>query len=327
MLDVRRISVRIRSATYQAEGINSYEFEPAGEDRLPPFEPGSHIDVFLPGNIVRQYSLCNDAADDNRYVIGVQREEAGRGGSRLLFECARPGAILQISEPRNHFSLSKTSPSHLFLAGGIGITPMMSMIRTLGREKKPFELHYCTRSPEKTAFRRELAAIRPAGCVHFHHDNGNPAEGLDIASLLAEPRADTALYYCGPPGFMAAIRAACEGWPPENVHFEYFEAPAADPAAGGGSSPGGEPRDFTVKLAGTGQEFLVPVGRTIVEVLRENGIDIPTSCEAGVCRTCLTRYLSGTPEHHDYILEDEERGEYVLPCCARSLSDVLVLDL
>lgn len=328
-----RRRVRVRSITYQGGYINAYEVvDPEGHD-LPPFTAGAYIDLFFRDGRVRQYSLCNDPSERHRYVFAVQREDQGRGGSIAIFRKLHVGRILTISEPRNNFPLVEDAERHLLLAGGVGATPMMAMIHRLRAIGADFTMHYCTRSPEKTPFRDDLAELVAAGLVTIHHDGGIPRNGLDMAALLESYRPGTHLYYCGPTGFMRAAEAASAQWPKEAVHFEYFTVPPADaaPAVAPGAV-GDQPEDaigvgFQVKIASTGAVYDVPSDKSIVDVLRDHGFDIETSCEAGLCGTCRTRYLDGEPEHGDYILDDEEQAEYVMICSARSRTPLLVLDL
>jgi vanillate O-demethylase ferredoxin subunit len=316
------LQLRVRSITYEAQGINSFELvHPTGE-ALPSFTAGAHIDVHVPGGYVRNYSLCNSESERHRYLIGVLHVLDGRGGSRAMHEKVRPGDTILVSEPRNQFSLSETAERHLLIAGGIGITPLLAMLETLKARRAAFEFHYCTRSPERTAFMDRLEAMRPHGSVSIHHDHGNPALGLDVEALLQNHTPGTHLYFCGPAGFMEAARRGSAHWPQESVHFEYFVVPSAAP------SPGGAAREnFKVRLAIAGCELDVPAGRSILEVLRAAGIECESSCEAGICGTCRTRYLDGEPEHNDMVLTGHERNDFVMICCARSRSEVLTLDL
>jgi len=216
--------LRIRSITYLAERINGYELvDPNGHD-LPPFEAGAHISVRLGEELVRDFSLWNDPAERWRYCIAVLRE--GRASSRLHEE-VRVGDVVEGSIPRNNFPLAAGAKRHLLIAGGIGITPIMAMIAELRHRRAEFRLHYCTRSPEETAFLDDLAILAAQGRVRFHHDGGDPANGLDIAATLRECRPGTHLYYCGPAGMMAAAAAASAHWPAGTVHFEFFAGPNA----------------------------------------------------------------------------------------------------
>jgi len=216
--------LRIRSITYLAERINGYELvDPNGHD-LPPFKAGAHISVRLGEELVRDFSLWNDPAERRRYCIAVLRE--GRASSQLHEE-VRVGDVVEGSIPCNNFPLAAGAKRHLLIAGGIGITPIMAMIAELRHRRAEFRLHYCTRSPEETAFLDDLAILAAQGRVRFHHDGGDPANGLDIAATLRECRPGTHLYYCGPAGMMAAAAAASAHWPAGTVHFEFFAGPNA----------------------------------------------------------------------------------------------------
>ena len=312
------MQLRIRSITYLAEAITAYELVDLRGRDLPRFAAGAHIDVRT-GGFLRQYSLSNDPAERRRYCIAVLREDAGRGASQHLHERVRVADLVEVSLPRNNFPLDPAAQRHLLIAGGIGIAPIMAMIAELRRRHAEFEVHYCTRSPERTAFRSELAPLAADGRLHFHHDGGDPVQGLDIAAALRDPRPGTHLYYCGPPSMMAAAAQASHGWPTETVHFEYFTT-STEPTAD-------EDRPFRVRLARSGGEYEVRAGETIVGVLRRHGIAVRTSCELGYCGTCMTPYLAGEPDHRDQVFVENGRGRYVLICCSRSKSPVLELDL
>ncbi|HEY1430372.1 MAG TPA: ferredoxin reductase [Stellaceae bacterium] len=216
--------LRIRSITYLATRINGYELvDPDGQD-LPPFTAGAHISVQLAEEIVRDFSLWNDPAERTRYCIAVLREGPG---SQRLHDDVRVGNLVAVSMPRNNFPLAAEAARHLLIAGGIGITPIMAMIAELRHRRAEFHLHYCTRSPEETAFLDDLAVLTAQGRVEFHHDGGDPAKGLDLAATLREPRPGTHLYYCGPAGMMAAAAKASAHWPAGTVHFEFFAGPNA----------------------------------------------------------------------------------------------------
>ena len=220
------MQLRIRLICYLAEDINGYELvDPNGHD-LPRFSAGSHIGVRLGEQVWRDYSLWNDPAERRRYCIAVLREGPG---SSQLHDCARVGELVEGSMPRNNFPLAEAAERHLMIAGGIGITPIMAMIAELRRRRAEFRLHYCTRSPEETAFLEDLAILAAQGYVQLHHDGGDPAKGLDLATTLRECRPGTHLYYCGPAGMMAAAAVASAHWPAGSVHCEYFAGPKAVP--------------------------------------------------------------------------------------------------
>jgi vanillate O-demethylase ferredoxin subunit len=316
-----RFPVLVTRVTREAEGILSFEFrDPEGRD-LPPFTAGAHLEIQISDGIIRSYSLCNDPAERHRYVVAVLKEESGRGGSRAMHEMIGEGARLLVLPPRNHFPLAgREARRHLLVAGGIGVTPMIAMIAELENRGAQWSMHYCTRSPERTAFLDQLQPFVEAGKVFLHHDGGDPAKGLDLKAALSEFGVGTHLYYCGPPGFMAACAQCLEPWPPHAVHREYFASPAAEQ-----DTATREP--FQVKLNSTGEILDVPADRSIADVLRSTGSPVETDCEDGYCGTCITRYLAGTPEHRDTVLSEKERRSYLMVCCARARGGVIELDL
>jgi vanillate O-demethylase ferredoxin subunit len=315
------LSLFVQQIRFEAVGINSYEFvDPEGRN-LPPVEPGSHVDVHLPGGIVRQYSLCNAPSECHRYVIAVLRDELGRGGSRALHDRLHVQDRVWIGLPRNNFPLAGAARRHLLVGGGIGITPLKAMVHELAAIGADYELHYCAKSTAHAAFAGELAALCSSGRLICHYDGGNPAEGLDIAKLLSAPAEGTHLYYCGPPGFMAACAAASAHWPSGSAHCEHFKAPVASSV-----SPA-EGSSCCVEIASSGQRLEVPCGRRLVDVLNEAGFAVPTSCVSGLCGSCKLRYLAGEVEHQDFILSEEDRSAYLTTCVSRPKNGVLVLDL
>ncbi|MDE2478747.1 MAG: oxidoreductase [Betaproteobacteria bacterium] len=318
------LELLVRQIRLEARNIHSYELvHPRGEE-LPGFEAGAHIDVQVAEGLVRQYSLSNPPGERHRYVIGVLRDEQGRGGSRALHDSWRVGARVRVSEPRNHFALRPGARRVLLLAGGIGVTPLKAMAHQLHARGADYELHYCARDEHSVAFADELRAGLAPARVHLHLDGGDPSRGLDISALLArERREGTQLYYCGPAGFMRACAAAAEAWPAGSVHCEHFKAPDKPAAAAGAPAAGG----FTLQIASSGLRLQVPAQRSVVEVLREAGIEVPTSCEAGLCATCKTGYLQGEVDHQDCILGPEEQRTHFTPCVSRARSELLVLDL
>ncbi len=316
------IDVRVAAKRNEATDICTYELVDAGGDALPPFAAGAHIDVHLPNGLVRQYSLCNDPGESHRYLIGVLRDPASRGGSQAMHEMVNEGDMLKIGAPKNHFPLAHEARRSLLLAGGIGVTPILCMAERLAGAGAEFDMHYCTRSRERTAFVERIEASRFAPRVHFHFDDGPDEQKLDIAALLATPEAGTHLYVCGPKGFMDAVldTARAQGWPEKQVHYEFF---SAEPLKSD------DDESFDVKLASSGRTVRVEAGQSVIEALAAAGVEVPTSCEQGVCGTCLTRVIEGTPDHRDSYLTDEEReaNDQFLPCCSRAKSALLVLDL
>lgn len=316
------LQVRVTRKSREAEGICSFELCAADGRELPPFEAGAHIDVHIGAGLIRQYSLCNHPEERHRYLIGVLDDPASRGGSQAMHERVVQGQLLDISEPRNLFALDHQGTRHLLFAGGIGITPILAMACELSHRGADFELHYCFRSQERAAFIEQLLHSPFAGRVHLHDDSGAQAQKLDAAALLADPDAGRHLYVCGPGGFMGYILGAAEkaGWPEAQVHREFF---AATPTRLGTDAP------FEVELASSGQVFHIPADRSVFEVLDEAGIAIETSCEQGICGSCITRVLQGVPDHRDQFMTAAEHAcnDQFTPCCSRAKSPRLVLDL
>lgn len=314
-------SVRIAHKTIEAQDICSFELVAADGGALPAFTAGAHIDVHLAGGLVRPYSLCNDPRETHRYLIAVLRDPASRGGSAAM-HALREGQEIEISVPRNQFGLAHDAQSHLLLAGGIGITPILAMAEQLAAQGAAFELHYCTRSADRTAFTRRLRAAAFAPQVHLHHDDAPADQKHDIAALVAGTRPGRHLYVCGPAGFMEASLSAARsaGWAESALHREYFAGTvtASDSDAA-----------FEVQLASSGALIRVAADQSVADALTAAGVQVPLSCEQGVCGTCVTRVLGGTPEHRDQFLTDEEhaRGDCFTPCCSRALSPRLLLDL
>lgn len=314
--------VSVAAIAREADDILSFELRHPEGASLPAFTAGAHIDVHLEGGLIRQYSLCGDPAERFSYRIAVLRESAGRGGSQAM-HAVKAGDRLSISTPRNHFPLAGPEANfHLLLAGGIGVTPMMAMIHELESRRADYLLRYCTRSPAKTAFLDRLAPRIKTGHVILHHDGGDPAKGLDIAGLLASFVPTQHVYICGPKGFMATAKAAVGTWPPHCVHFEHFSAvETTDDEAAWDAKP------FQVKIKKTGEVIDIPAHKSVVNALRDAGHDIETSCEEGICGTCITRYVEGEPVHRDVVLSDDQRQSYVMICRARSKTPMLVLDI
>ncbi len=323
-MPLRTFPVQVQSVGYETEWIRSFTLSDPGGNPLPPFSAGAHIDVYLGNGLIRQYSLCNSDADQSHYRIAVLRESPGSGGSAYMFDQVQVGDLLTVSEPKNLFKLAADAEHHLLIAGGIGITPILSMVQTLKREQASFVAHYCTRTPEDAAFRQELNDLVQQDRLIFHFDGGIPRNGIKLETVLSSVSTGTHLYYCGPPGLMAAAKAGSAHWPEGTVHCEHFSADSLEISTDDLNTGSGE---FLVRVARSGAEFTVPSDKSIVEVLRENGIAVDTSCEEGFCGTCLTRYLDGEPEHRDQILDEEDHEEYVLICCARSKTPALTLDL
>jgi len=317
------ISVLVTARTQETVDILCVELARADGGALPSFSAGAHIDVLLADGWRRQYSLCRPAHSSGRYQIAVLKDAASRGGSVAMHAQLNVGAQVQVSPPRNLFTLHPAASHSLLFAGGIGITPLLCMARSLADSGADFTLHYCARSRERAAFVAQLHASDFADKVHCHFDDGDAAQQLHAAQVLAQPDSGTHVYVCGPAGFMQHVldTAATLGWPADNLHSEYFAAAPTDHAEGNGS--------FEIALHSTGQVFTVPADKTAAQVLDENGIFISLACGQGLCGTCLTGVLEGEPLHHDQFQTDAERAlnNQFTPCCSRALSGRLVLDL
>ena len=312
-----RIIMRLTVAAIRQEpgDVRVIELKHPRKPLLPAFDPGSHVDVHLPDQRVRQYSLCGDPLDRSRYTIAVKREPEGRGGSAWIHDAVDVGAELCVSAPRNHFPLEEGEGPGLLLAGGIGITPILAMARTLVRRDRPFQLHYFARS-------RRLAPLLPAieqvideDNLHLHWDD-EPETRQDLEALLSARPSDARLYYCGPPGFMAAVGKAAAHWSEGTIHFEAFQPAATDNAA---SEP------FTIVLR-SGTVIPVPADASALSAIRAAGVLRMASCENGVCGTCECGFLEGQPIHRDAVLSNDARGHRFIPCVSRA-TGVLKLDL
>lgn len=300
--------------------IRAFELISANGSDLPAFDAGSHIDVHLKNGLTRQYSLSNCCSEQHRYVIGVLHDENSRGGSRCIHQDYREGDHLNIGTPRNLFEIhSKTQKAVLF-AGGIGITPILSMAYRLKRQHIPFELHYFVRSHEMIAFYGNLTEHFPEQ-IYFHIQNQSETQ-CEMSKVLEEVAPDRHLYVCGPTGFMQFVMDSAQqaGWSDEQLHQEHFVAPQIDQS---------QNEAFTIEVLGSDRKIEVSAHQTATQALLEHGFDVPVSCEQGICGTCITRVVSGTPDHRDVFMTDEEHAlnDQFTPCCSRAKSKILVIDL
>lgn len=316
------LSLTVARKTLDAEDICVFELADPKGRALPSFSAGSHIDVHIRPGLTRQYSLCNDPRETHRYMLAVMREPQSRGGSRAMHDDLAEGDVIAVSRPKNHFPLAHGATRSLLFAGGIGITPILCMAERLANSGAEFDMHYCTRSPARTAFRQRILASPFAGRVSFHVDDGPPEQKLDLAAVLARPAAGTHLYVCGPKGFMEAVIGTAQrlGWAEEAIHREYF---AAGPQTGAAKHP------FDLKIASSGRIVPVPAEKSALDALLDHGFEVESSCREGVCGTCQIRVLDGEPDHRDFYLTAEERAKNAvfLPCCSRSRGEALVIDL
>ena len=311
------IEVRLTAIRYAARDTHLFEFRRPDGKPLPAYEPGAHIDLHLPNGLVRNYSLIVAKPDPATYTFGIKRDPASRGGSRYIHDELRVGKTVKISAPRNNFPLKEDAAHTVFLAGGIGITPIWCMVQRLAELGRSWTLYYSCRSRADMAFLDALEGMSGPQ-LPFRRRERRASSSTSPASSAPRPK-DAHLYCCGPTPMLKAFESATASWPREQVHIEYF-TPKAVPAKKGG---------FTVELARSGQEFFIPEGRSILEVLLDEGVDVDYSCELGICGACEQRVISGEPEHRNSILTEEEQAENkrVMICCAGCKSDRLVLDL
>lgn len=316
------LDVVVRHRELQGTAVAVLDLAAPSGAPLPAFTAGAHVELHLPGGLVRAYSLCGDPADASAYRLGVLRDPASRGGSVAVHQHLTEGSQLTISTPRNHFPLVEDAPYTVLVGGGIGITPMIAMAWRLHALNAPFEMHYCVRSAQQAAFLAELQNVPWAHKVHAHFDEVGDAARLQPAAVLRAAPAGRHVYVCGPSGFMEWVmdEARAAGLQPGEIHREYFSAPA---------QAVGENTAFEVIAKRSGKTIQVGADQGLLEALRGAGLKVSVSCEEGVCGTCACTVIEGEPDHRDAYLTDEEReaNDQILVCCSRAKSARLVLDL
>ena len=315
-------TLQVRQMTHEAQGVVSVELVPANPGAiLAPFTAGSHLDLHLPNGLVRSYSLLNSQAEAHRYVVAVYRDPKSRGGSEYVHQSLRVGQTIIAAGPRNRFPLADAGTRHVFFAGGIGITPILSMVEKLSSEKRRWHLLYSAQTRDRAAFIPQLEEIvdRGGGELELHFDDEHQGRMRDIAAEVSRWGSDAHFYCCGPAGMIEAFKVACADRSPDHVHFEFFAVDAHAATEKG----------FTVVLARSGRRIAIPSGQTVLETLLSVGVDVSYSCQQGICGACETRVIAGTPDHRDQILTEEERGrgETMMICCSGALSEELTLDL
>jgi vanillate O-demethylase ferredoxin subunit len=315
------VEVRVRRITFEAETVNSYELVPLKGRELPAFTAGAHVDLHLGNGMIRSYSLLNDQLERQRYVVAVNKDSNGRGGSSFVHDNVRAGDILKVSAPRNNFTLNEEAAHTVLIAGGIGITPLLAMIRRLEALGRSWKLFYAARSEASAAFLDDLRVLRTDVHANLCTDFDDQREGqiFDIGAIVKSAPADAHLYCCGPAVMLEAFEAAAAGRPSDTIHVEYFQSKEA-PAVDGG---------FEVVLSRSKRTISVESGKTILDALIDAGVSVNYSCSSGVCGTCETRVIEGTPDHRDqYLSKDEQAANNVIMvCCSGARSARLVLDL
>lgn len=312
--------VRIRQIRLEGHDTLSFELISSCGQPLPGFTAGAHIDVHLPNSVIRSYSLMNGPNELDHYRIAVKLNPDSRGGSAWLHRIARVGMTLEISAPTNDFEMVESGSTTILIAGGIGITPMISMIAHQAHLGKHWELHYCARSAAHMAFYEELKylAARGGGVLHTYLDDSGRTP-IDLKQIVYAAAPDAHLYCCGPTSMLEAFIAETQNRPQGNIHFERFSASQTAASEGG----------YDVHLSRDGRTFTIPEGNSILDVLLDAGLDIPYACSQGICGSCLTAVLDGIPDHRDDFLSTEQReaNDSIVICCSGSRSPILTLDL
>jgi ferredoxin-NADP reductase len=308
--------VRVEGKEEVADGVVALTLRQIADSPLPRWSPGAHVDLILDGAPTRQYSLCGDPADHHLWRLGILRDAQGGGGSRFVHDRLQAGDTVRVRGPRNNFELA-ASPRYLFIAGGIGITPILPMIASASAAGADWRLLYGGRYRASMAFLGELARYGSRVTVAPQDETGL----LDLDSLLGVPQPDTLVYCCGPEPLLAAVESRCADWPPRSLRVERFSArPLTAPVRA---------EAFEVELMASERTLTIPPDRSILDVVEEAGIGVLSSCAEGTCGTCETAVLGGVPDHRDSVLTEEERaaGDCMMICVSRSCTERLVLDL
>ncbi len=329
-MQVATLSVFVDAMSRQGAGNLAVTLVPASGGELPAFRAGAHVDVHLRDGLVRQYSIASSPNDRNSYLLCVRRASLSRGGSEHVHASIRVGDVLQISNPRNLFELQPAA-NHVLVAGGIGITPLLSMAHALDEAGTPFELHYYVASASDVAFARRLAQGFTHGHVRIYSDEEGKGPQACPPQTVLKPPTDSRLYLCGPGGFMDFITdtALRNGWPQERIHREEF-GPASNNSTPESGSTSGVTDSFEVRLTSSGRSFMVQPHQSIADVLLDAGVNVPISCGMGICGACLTTVVSGEVDHRDSVQSDGEKcaaSQSIALCCSRSRSPLLVIDL
>ena len=317
------LSLTIEKITQETSNVKAYVLKNSNGAPLPTFTAGAHIDVMvtLDGGDTdkRSYSLASDPDDSSAYTLGVLREEAGKGGSAYMHDNLAVGDVIEASNPKNHFPLDADAENNLLIAGGIGVTPILAMARTLTKQGAKFDMHYSARTPEEMAFKADVEAVCGEN-GHLYFDGGDPTKGMDLKALLGNRPGGLHLFVCGPAGLIEAVRTTASelGWPENTIHFEVFKPAELD----------GEDADVEVILTETGETYMVPADESILDHLLEKGVDIDYDCKMGICGLCAVKVVAGEPDHRDFVLTEGEREDEKLfcPCISRVKGGSITLE-
>ena len=311
------MNVIVTEKTVLTANVSAFKLVLATNEELPPWEPGSHIEITLPNGLIKHYSLCGTPTK-NYYEIAVLREPLGKGGSLFLHDQVNVGDTLEISPPVNHFEMNPSDRKRLFIAAGIGVTPLLAMAQQ--NSECMYDFVMCAKNEHSVPYIDRLNSL-PSIALHFSESAGSR---LDIAAFLAEYDVNTAVYVCGPQAFIDEVVSQClaQGWPATNVHKEYFGLSKSDNEEGNSLA-------FHAKIKSTGQLIPVRVDQNLAEALEEHDIFVPIACGEGVCGTCVTGIVTGEPDHRDVFLTEDEKaeGQLIALCCSRALSAEITLDL
>lgn len=309
--------MRVVKITYAGPSVNFYELRPVSGRNVPSFTAGAHVDLYLPNGLVRQYSIASDPEDRVRYLFGVKLDKLGRGGSRLVHETFRAGAVVPVGAPRSTFSLVEDGRPAIFISGGIGVTPFLSMSARASRIGLDWKLHAAVRTREDILLLSSSGEFGVRAVMHIDEEHDD--RPLDLARIVDSAAADAHIYCCGPAPMLDAFEHATAARDRRYVHIERFNSDIPPATVGG----------YLVRLVRSNQTVEVLPGQTILAALRDAGVQVATSCEQGVCGSCETRILAGRADHRDLILTDDEKfaNQTMMICCSGSLDDVLVLDL
>lgn len=318
------LTLRVDQINDESTNVKSFVLSNAAGGYLPPFSAGAHIDITVTladgATDVRSYSIASDPEVTTTYTLGILREQDGKGGSAFMHDTVRIGDELTSTAPKNHFPLDIDAEDNLLIAGGIGVTPILSMARKLARTGAKYDLHYAAKTPEDMAFKSDVEGVcGENGRLYF--DGGDPAKGVDLKDLLSHRPAGRHLYVCGPTGLIEGVRDIAKelGWPENTVHFEVFKPAELD----------GEDAEVEVILAQSGETYMVPADVSILDHLLDQNVDIDWDCKMGICGLCATKLLEGEPDHRDYVLTEDERNDeqQFCPCISRAKSASITLDI
>ncbi len=318
------LTLKVDQIVDQSPNVKSFVLSNAAGGYLPPFTAGAHIDVTVTledgSTEVRSYSIASDPEATSTYTLGILREAAGTGGSAFMHDKVKVGDKLTATAPKNHFPLDEDAEDNVLIAGGIGVTPILSMARQLARTGATFHMHYAAKTPADMPFKADVEAVcGDNGDLYF--DGGDPTKGVNLKEVLSHRPAGRHVFVCGPVGLIEAVRDTAKdlGWPENTVHFEVFKA----------AESAGEDAEIEVVLALSGGTYTVPANVSILDHLLAQGVDIDWDCKMGICGLCATKLLDGEPDHRDYVLTEDERNDeqQFCPCISRAKSASITLDI